>query len=202
MKLPSDIGGSTTQTVGLFEASTLDSARWLSEQLGARWGEVAPPRWEDADAAFTALAPAPVLSMYALVPLGDRWTAVFNNTPLGTDVGVLPRRAAKQFGVRAIRATYMDEKAAWPARMLEVYSPPGSAGDCLERVLYSMNDGGRWIFVNEGQVFPFENEDDYSQIRKKDRFPVEVLYRYLRELSVPIDAEPEWSGARALRKTA
>lgn len=202
MKLPSDIGGSTTQTVGFFEASAVDSARWLSDQLGARWGEVAPPRWEDADAAFTALAPAPVLSMYALVPLGDRWTAVLNNTPLGTDVGVLPRRAAKQFGVRAIRAAYMDEKAAWPARMLEVYSPLGETGEYRERVLYSMNDGGRWIFVDEGQAFPFEDEDDYSQSRKKDRFPAEVLYRYLRELSVPIDTEPAWGGARALRKAA
>lgn len=123
-------------------------------------------RWPDAASADADLAPQPVLSQRAFVPVTESWTALSTNGPLGTDVGVLPQRAARDLRVRGIRAVHIAQGRLWPARTLEVYSPSGAESGVTSSVLYSMNDCGRWRFWNSGEPFTFEEWADYSQLRK------------------------------------
>ena len=123
MTLPSSLGGSTTETVGFFDIGSDVLAEWLQNGLGQRW-KLSRPCWSSAADALEALRPAPVFSRDACIPLG-KWTVLLNNTPLGTDVGVLPIHATREFGIRCIRATCVGDERVYPARVLEVFGPDG-----------------------------------------------------------------------------
>ena len=199
MTLPSDVAGTTTETVGFFEAPASTLAEWFVDSTASRW-VASHSRWPDAASGYADLAPQPVLSQRAFVPVTGTWTALFTNGPLGTDVGVLPERAARDLRVRGIRAVHIARGRVWPARTLEVNSPSGAESGVTSRVLYSTNDGGRWRFWNSGEPFTFEESADYSQLRKSDRFNADTLSRCLRHLAVPIDVEPDWRAALVVRK--
>jgi hypothetical protein len=141
------------------------------------------------------LAPAPILSRYACIAI-DGWTLVLNNTPLGTDVGVLPSYAARELKCRAIRALRVDDdEPGYPARVLEVYGPDGEPPLALERSIATANDGGRWVFETSGKAFAFEDEEAYRRRSKASRFTGEMLHDYLLALGAPADSEPDWSTA-------
>jgi hypothetical protein len=53
-----------------------------------------------------------------------------------------------------------------------------------------MNDGGKWEFDEIGDRLPFEEAETYKAKRIRDRFPVELLARYLKHLSLdPFDEQ-------------
>ncbi len=135
-----------------------------------------------------------------VVPVTGTWTALFTNGPLGTDVGVLPERASRDLRVRGIRAVHIARGRVWPARTLEVYSPSGAESGVTSRVLYSMNDGGRWRFWNSGEPFTFEESADYSSYAKatastRTRCTGTFGISRYRSMSSQIGA-PLWSCAR------
>ncbi|NDL56993.1 hypothetical protein [Phytoactinopolyspora mesophila] len=193
MTLPSLIGGPTTQQVGYFAYDSRRLADWIREGLGGDW-VLATPTWRSLEDAVSSLVPAPVLFRYACVAV-DGWTLVLNNGPLGTDVGVLPSYAARELGCRAIRAVRVEDDAAYPARILEVYGPSGEPPLALERSIAAADDGGRWVFELGGTPFPFEDQSAYQRRSKASRFTSEMVTDYLRALGVPADAEPDWSTA-------
>jgi hypothetical protein len=198
--LPSRAGGALTQEVGYLDASTSDVARWLQEGLGPNW-LVRLAAWEDLSDAVQELAPSPVMSTYAVVPVGS-WSLVLNNGPRGTDVGMLPSQAARELGGRGIRAVRVDDdEPGFPARILEVYGPDGDGPLKSIRSIVAANDGGEWVFETAGEPLKFERLDEYTRRRKSDRFTGTLLFDYLRELDVPVDTEPDWRSGVIVEQT-
>lgn len=194
MTLPSRAGGPTTHEVGFFSHDHRSLAKWLAEGLDASW-VTSTPQWTSLDDAVRALTPASVLSGYACVAVGA-WTVVLNNSPNGTDVGVLPSHAARELNCRAIRAVRVDDdERGYPARVLEVYGPDGEPPLALERSILAADDGGRWVFETSGTAFAFEDQEAYRRRDKTSRFTGEMLQNYLLALGVPADSEPDWTTA-------
>lgn len=201
MILPSDLAGGTTRTVGLFEVDAGALVRWVAHSIGERQYGFLPtatlvdclseiPRKEDARDPRRDL----------VVPLGG-WCALLNNGIRGTDVGPLPWKAPTKLGCRAIRAI-SSEASENPATMLEVYDPASQHPLFRRRLLYAMSDRGRWSFDAEGEPFDFEETENYSKRRIRDRFTPEMLERYLIALGVPMleSAEEPIDGAILVAK--
>jgi hypothetical protein len=201
MTLPSRAGGTTTHAVGFFACDHRRLAGWLVEGLDASWA-ISTPEWKSLDDAVQILAPAPTLSRYACIAI-DGWTLVLNNTPSGTDVGMLPSYAARELKCRAIRALRVDDdEPGYPARVLEVYGADGEPPLALERSIVAADDGGHWVFETSGRAFAFEDEDAYRRPTKASRFTGEMLHDYLLALGVPADSEPDWSTAVVIEQRA
>lgn len=198
MTLPSADGGRTTEQVGYFETDARTLADWIRSGLDGDW-EVRQPKWYSLADLLAALGPTVTVSRYACVPLGS-WTVVLNNSPLGTDVGVLPSYAARELHCRAIRAVSVGDEDEFPARILEVYGPDGHPPLALERSIVAANDGGRWVFETSGTPFPFENQAAYRRRLKASRLTTEMVIDYLHALGVPVDRAPDWQAACLLER--
>ncbi|GAA1559290.1 hypothetical protein [Kribbella lupini] len=132
MILPSSVAGSTSQEVGYFDTSPGELAAWLLAGFTDEWA-VVKPGWKSLGDAARSLTPAVPVSRYAFLGMNG-WTVMLNNGPKGTDVGVMPSRAARDLGCRAIRAVCVaDEDQGFAARILEVYGPEGDRPLALER---------------------------------------------------------------------
>lgn len=199
MRLPSSSGGLTTEQVGYFEAEVGVVAAWVCQGMGEGWS-LSAAKWTSAANALASLVPNPIVSRYACIPVGG-WTALLNNSPLGTDVGVLPSYAARELGATAIRVVCVDDGATYPARILEVYGPNGEPPLALVRSIVAANDGGQWVFETSGRPFPFEDVSVYRTRPKAGRLTAEMLTDYLRALGVPVDQEPNWAAAQLVERT-
>lgn len=184
--LPSDLHGTTTETVGFFGLPAAEFAGALHGAFGDAWSRVGPVEASLDDIA-AALPPGQgSVRRYAVVNLSDRWCAVFTNGPLGTDVGVLPSWTARTLGAIGVRAT---AAANDPSRkreggtVLEVYDPTMVDVHPLarRRTLAAVNDGGRWTVEASGEPFEFEEPDA--------ELDADLLRRYLSDLGVP-----DWDG--------
>jgi hypothetical protein len=195
--LPSSAAGELTQTVGYIQAPLATVAPWLRDGMGDKW-EMRPVQWQSLADAAAMLAPSPEFTREAAIEV-DGWTMLLTNGPAGTDVGVVPSLAARQLGCRALRALCVpDDEDIYPARLLEVFGPDGEPPLLARRSITAANDGGKWVFETFGEPFEFEDLEQYKRRRKSERFPPELLYKYLRALGVPIDAEPDWSRTQLL----
>lgn len=140
------------------------------------------------------------MTRYAVVPV-DGWFIVLNDGPRGTDVGMLPSQAARELGVRGIRAVCVtDDEPDLPARILEVFSPEGTGPLRSRRSIVAANDGGEWVFETAGEPLAFERVERYKARRKGERFTPELLRSYLRELGAPVDVDPDWSVALLIER--
>ncbi|MHC4479203.1 MAG: hypothetical protein ACYTEL_26580 [Planctomycetota bacterium] len=52
--------------------------------------------------------------------------------------------------------------------------------------VHVINDAGRWCFYRFGEKRDFEDQKAYKALRKPNRFTVEMLVRYCRELGIPV----------------
>jgi hypothetical protein len=137
------------------------------------------------------LTPHVPMSCYAFVSCGEDRCAVFTNGPLGTDVGMLPSLAARDLGVRGIRATVASGR--YPANILEVFEPDERFDPLhLRRSISCANDGGRWRFDVAGLPFCFEDQPQYLKRRIRARFTPPMLTRYLFELGFGDELSPEF----------
>jgi hypothetical protein len=186
--------------VGFFAYDHRHLAEWLATGLDGSW-IISTPEWKSLDDALQTLDPAPILSRYACIAL-DGWTLVLNNSPSGTDVGVLPSYAARELNCRAIRAVRIDDdEPGYPARVLEVYGAEGEPPLALERSIVAANDGGHWVFETSGKAFAFEDQEAYLRPIKASRFTGEMLGDYLLALDVPADSEPQWATAVVIERS-
>ena len=175
MIVPSSLGGTTTEQVGFFMTTADTLARWIREGQGEHW-QAMVPNWKRREDAFVALAPVPVVSRVACVPLGREWTVLFNNSPLGTDVGVLPSLAARELRIRTVRAVCRTaDDDHYPARIFEFFGPDGSPPLAMERSIVAANDGGHWVFETSGTPLAFEDVAAYRLRRKSERVPPSAL---------------------------
>ena len=139
------------------------------------------------DAAFVSLAPLSMsMTKKLFISAGTHWTAFFQNGVYGSDPAAGGRQLSVELDVIGMRICATPLGCRWEAAMWEVYAPQRLGGDDFgnRRALASANDGGRWVFVNEGEPYPFEQRRRYLARRKGDRFDRELLRQYLTEVAV------------------
>jgi hypothetical protein len=143
--------------------------------------------------AFESLLPLAHSKMRRLfVATRSDWVACFQNGIQGSDPTPAMAHLAKRLEVLAMRVCCTADKAKYPAVIWEVYAPESLGGKLplgYRRSIAASNDGGRWVFQESGERFPFEQVARYAEARKRDRFTSEMLRDYLREFNVELFAD-------------
>src|SRR5436190_18057383 len=91
--------------------------------------------------------------------------------------------------VLSMRVCCTPDTDVYPGTVWEVFAPQ-SLGGCpplgYRRSICALNGGGRWIFEEFGDRYPFEQPERYSLRRKRDRFTREMIRDYLRHFGVEL----------------
>jgi hypothetical protein len=123
----------------------------------------------------------------ALVFEHGGWSFLLNNAKLGTDLGMLPSLCAREKEAEALRVTMGEASpSAYAAVILAVYEPTASPPLRCRRVISAANDGGKWVFSQYGEPFPFEDQSRYSLRKVSERFTPSMLRHYVLQLGVPM----------------
>ncbi|WP_375768466.1 hypothetical protein NR798_43435 [Archangium gephyra] len=141
--------------------------------------------------ALSALLPltTPEARRDLFIPTRSPWTAYVENGWAGTDAASPMRYMARALGCRGLRVvavphTYRKGEGRYGAVMLDVYGPHQTDWLNYVRALGASNDGGRWVFDQTGEPFPFEKLEQYQARRVRDRFTFDMLKDYLRHLGL------------------
>ena len=146
------------------------------------------------------------------IPTRSAWTAYVSNQWTGTDAASPMSVMARRLSIRGLRVVAVphtlrkDGGGRYGAVMLDVFGPEqlGKIHNYV-RALGASNDGGRWVFDQEGEPFAFEQVEKYQERRVRDRFTFEMLKDYLRHLGLsPFDEDfylPPGSCAWLIQKT-
>ncbi|HLL05249.1 MAG TPA: hypothetical protein VK539_32065 [Myxococcaceae bacterium] len=146
------------------------------------------------------------------IPTRNAWTAYVENGWTGTDAASAMSVMARRLSIRGLRVVAVphtlrkDGGGRYGAVMLDMYGPeqPGKIHNYV-RALGASNDGGRWVFDQEGEPFAFEQVEKYQERRVRDRFTFEMLKDYLRHLGLsPFEEDfylPQGSSAWLVQKT-
>jgi hypothetical protein len=129
------------------------------------------------------------IQRHLFIPTRSAWTGYVENSYRGTDASSAMGSMAQTLGCRGLRVvavpnTYRNGKGRYGAVMLEVYGLHQTAWLNYVRALGASNDGGRWVFDEFGEPFPFEQREKYQERRVKDRFTFDMLKEYLRHLGL------------------
>lgn len=133
-------------------------------------------------AAFAGLPPLSAEKRRTLLlPTAAGWTAFLQSGIDGSDPEPPMQVLAQRMAVRSMRVCATPPSARWSACIWGVYAPPSLGGDAhgLRRSIAAANDGGRWVFHSEGELFDFEDPDTYRAPKKKERLDKDLLARYL-----------------------
>jgi len=161
---------------------------------------------------LSALLPVtgPEVQRYLFLPTRSPWSAYVENG-WGTDAASAMRVMARRVGCRGLRVvavphTYRKGQGRYGGVMLEMYGPhPMPWISNTLRALGASNDGGRWVFDEFGEPFPFERLEQYQARRVRDRFTFDMLKDYLRHLGLsPFEEDfylPEGAPAWLVQKT-
>jgi hypothetical protein len=145
------------------------------------------------------------------IPTRSAWTAYVENGWTGTDAASAMSVMARRLSIRGLRVvavphTLRGNQGRYGAVMLDMFGPeqPGQIHNYV-RALGASNDGGRWVFDQSGEPFPFEQVEQYQARRVRDRFTFEMLKDYLRHLGLaPFEEDfylPPGSCAWLVQKT-
>jgi hypothetical protein len=144
------------------------------------------------DEAFEALAPLSASMNHKLfISAGPGWTAFFQNGLLGSDPTAGGCQLSKELDCVGVRVCATPDDDIYPAVMWQVWAPPRLGGNewHYRRDVGAANDGGRWVFHESGDPYPFEERDRYKALRKRDRFTKDMLRHYLKASAVDPFAE-------------
>jgi hypothetical protein len=148
---------------------------------------------------------------YLFIPTRSAWTAYVESGWTGTDAASPMSVMARKLSIRCLRVvavphTLRGDKGRYGSVMLDVFGPeqPGKISNTV-RVVEVANDGGRWVSVQSGEPFPFEQVEQYQARRVRDRFTFEMLKDSLRHLGLAAFEEdfymPPGSCAWLIQKT-
>jgi hypothetical protein len=149
---------------------------------------------------------------HLFIPTRSAWTAYVSNQWTGTDAASPMSTMARRLSIRCLRVVAVPhtlgkhQGGRYGAVMLGVYGPkqPEKLTNTV-RALGASNDGGRWVFDQSGEPFPFEQVEQYQARRVRDRFTFELLKDYLRHLGLsPFEEDfylPPGSRAWLIQKT-
>lgn len=186
----------TTSEMGFLETDAEHAARAFSAWQG---GLLAPrgisvtvhPVSGSLEQALSTLLPltSPETRRHLFMPTRSPWTAYVENTRGGTDAASAMSYMAETLGCRGMRVvavphTLRKDKGRYGAVMWEVYGPRQTDWLNYLRTLYASNDGGRWVFGQSGEPFPFEKLEHYQARKVRDRFTFELLAEYLHHLGL------------------
>lgn len=143
--------------------------------------------------AFAAILPLANSKMRRLfIQTRSDWVACFQNGIQGSDPFPAMSHLAQDLGVLSMRVCSTPENSQFPATIWEVYAPHSLGGVPplgYRRSLAAAKDGGKWVFEEAGERFPFELSDRYQAPLKRDRFTSEMLRDYLKEFGVRLFAD-------------
>jgi hypothetical protein len=146
------------------------------------------------------------------IPTRSAWTAYVSNQWTDTDAASPMSVMARRLSIRCLRVVAVPHTlrkhggGRYGGVMLGVYGPeqPGKISNSV-RFVGASNDGGRWVFDQSGEPFPFEQVEQYQARRVRDRFTFEMLKDYLRHLGLaPFEEDfymPPGSRAWLIQKT-
>jgi hypothetical protein len=140
--------------------------------------------------ALQALLPLTIEHARVLfVPTAGPWTAYFDNGSRGPDAFPPMSYLARRLRTRSLRVVAVPPgEGRYAASIFELYVPEDREWLNVERAISAMQDGDRWRFETIGEPLPFEDLERYTARRVRDRFPHELLDRYLQELGLrPFD---------------
>jgi hypothetical protein len=148
---------------------------------------------------------------YLFMPTRSAWTAYLDNGWAGPDAMNIVSYMARILGCRGLRVaavphTLKKDKGRYGIIALDMYGPQEKAWlNNSVRAVSASNDGGRWVFDEFGEPFPFEKVEQYKARRVRDRFTFDMLKDYLRHLGLSPFEEgfylPEGAPAWLVRKT-
>jgi len=174
-----------TSDMGLINAR---SAPILTSLVSSRTSRLQCEIPSSLEGALSTLPPLSVeMKRQLLVPTTGEWTAYFASGIQGSDPSRLMSSLAMELGVIAMRVCSTPSTQRFPATIWEVYAPEALGGSPplgYRRSIAAANDGGRWVFEQSGEPFPFEDLSAYQAKRKRDRFNRELLQSYLREFQL------------------
>lgn len=194
-----------TSTIGFIELDLQHAVhgflRW-QEPIQAPRGVVLTARPIEGDLGSALAALPPLTSVEArrflFAPTASAWVAFFDNGHRGTDATGPMAYLARTLGCRALRVVAVPHheprrdggqwRGRYGATILDLFGPDVKNHSNTIRSITMMNDGGKWTFDEIGDRLPFEDVEAYKARRIRDRFPVELLARYLEQLGLePFD---------------
>jgi len=142
--------------------------------------------------ALSQMEPLGLADKFLLVETKDGKTVMFGNA-FYSMVQLPTWTAGENLGVSAYYICNVpntiskdQRKGKYGALILEYRKPENPYGHEPTFGVEVINDCGKWHFYRFGEVQPFENEKAYRSFRKTDRFTVEMLVKYCRELGIPV----------------
>jgi len=129
---------------------------------------------------------------FLFIPTRSKWTAYFANGFRGTDpsaIGYLAKRCnCRSIWIVATPFIMKKEESRGfeGALILELFGPEDTGTISLNRIrsIRLEKDIGIWSFTQDGAPLPFERLERYELRNKKDKFPLEVMNKYLLELGI------------------
>jgi hypothetical protein len=196
-----------TSTIGFLQTDLQNAVRGFidwQERIQSQRGVALTVRHIDGHLGSTLIALLPLTSIEArrflFVPTTGTWIAFFDSQYRGTDAAGPMSYLARTLGCRGLRVVTVPhhqpklEKDQWRGRygatILDLFGPDVKNHSNTIRSITMMNDGGKWRFDEIGDRLPFEETEAYMAKRIRDRFPVELLARYLKHLGLdPLDEQ-------------
>jgi len=157
--------------------------QWLLSMPHKR--EVIVKESADAQESIRQLKPSKLGDEELVVETISEWTAFFNNCIMGTDAaGVISYLTKKLNAIGIIAAYNPGNSDTGYSVIFSVYGPEQDRSPNIIREIRLINDYGAWEFETKGKILPFEDGAMYKNRLKKDRFPPELLLRYLNEYGI------------------
>jgi hypothetical protein len=149
---------------------------------------------------------------HLFIPTRSLWSAYLSSQWTCTDAASPMSYMARWLNIRTMRVVAVPHSprktggTRYGAVMLDVFGPeqPGKIHNYV-RAIEVANDGGHWVFEEEGEPFSFEQVEQYQARRVRDRFTFDMLKDYLRHLGLfPFDEDfymPPGSTAYLIQKS-
>jgi hypothetical protein len=134
---------------------------------------------------------APLFKRLWVRAVSGRWrTAYFDGFINGGDPFPPVSYLATRLDSHGVVVTSQpDSGPCYGANKLELYGPENTEWLNLDWRVGAFNDGGRWVWQHFGAEQPFEETAAYRNRKVKDRFTPDMLRRYCRALTIPLEVD-------------
>jgi hypothetical protein len=131
---------------------------------------------------------------YLITETQSKWTAIFSNSPLGSDVTSAVSHLRKVLGCHGVTVQCSPSLTKREGNKTSIVSyaatsftldGPHKTGWLNEiRHVSARKDGGPWKFFQRGEVQTFEQAERYENKHIRDRFTPEMLESYCAALGI------------------